>query len=83
MKKFFKTLSVRIKADTPKWFRSIIIISISISATAAAVEGAYIQSGKSIPPKLEGLLHNLIFAGLVAAAIAKTAKIDVQEQPKS
>lgn len=73
----------RWKAPTPKFFKKIIRISLAFSAGAGALLAAD-TIGKAMLPNFEFKLFpfvliickNVFVAGIVAAAVAKAAKID-------
>lgn len=77
----------RWKAPTPAFFKKIFRVSLLAAAGATACLMAGTIGGAVIPgftwtlhPWANTLCKNLVVAGLVAAAIAKAAKIDVAEQ---
>jgi hypothetical protein len=71
------TLIARIKAQTPIWFKSIIRLSLILATIGTALLGA---DGNVPNFHLTELLAKIatymVVAGLVAAAVAKTAKED-------
>jgi hypothetical protein len=75
MKKFWQKLGVigeRVTAETPIFFKRIIAISLAASAAAVAV----LASPWHISERLHTICENLAIAGVVAAAISKTTKVD-------
>ena len=77
----------RWKAPTPEFFKSVIKVSILSAVGAAAALGVdpvgkMIVSGFTFTLNhyVEILCKNLIFTGIVVAAIAKAAKTDVIEE---
>lgn len=80
----------RWKAPTPEFFKKVIRISLVIAAGAAALLAAD-TIGKAVLPNFEYTLlpvvkticKNVFVAGIVAAAVAKAAKIDNGDTPKN
>lgn len=67
----------RIKAQTPGWFKSVIRLSIVLAAAGGAL--LTVNStvpGFKLPADIEKLAQWMVVAGVVAAAVAKTAKED-------
>ncbi len=73
--KFIETLFTRLKAETPIWFKGIINLSITLAVAGGALLTApSVVNGFVLPHKLELLSQWLVVAGVVATAVAKTAK---------
>ena len=70
-------LNSRLKAKTPIWFKRIIRLALTMSASGTAL----LTAGSAIPKFhlsswVEQAAQMMVVAGLVAAAISKTAKED-------
>lgn len=75
MKQFFGTLILRVKAETPIWFKGIINLSITLAVAGGALLTApSVVNGFVLPHKIELIAQWLVVAGVVATAVAKTAK---------
>ncbi len=67
----------RIKSKTPPWFKKIMRICIALAAVGVALLTSETQvPGFELPPFIEKLAQWFTVAGIVGAAIAKTAKSD-------
>lgn len=69
MKKDNLNLVDRIKSPTPKWFRIIRTIGITLTA----VGGAIIASPVALPAALVAVAGYLALGGTIATAVAQTA----------
>jgi hypothetical protein len=68
-------LQKRIKSTTPKWFKTVINVGGSLAVVGIAILSAESQvPGFVLPHALEVAAQWFIVAGIVAAAVAKTAK---------
>lgn len=68
-------LKERLSSKTPTWFRKIIWICSALAAAGTAMLVAEAQvTGFKLPHSLEVIAQWFVVAGLVGAAIAKTAQ---------
>lgn len=68
-------LKNRISSQTPKWFKKVIGVGLTLATVGTALLTAETQvPGFELPQFLERVSQWFIVGGLVAAAIAKTAK---------
>lgn len=70
-------LKERVDAPTPDWFKRIIKMGLSLAAAGTAL----LTAGETIPGfTLAGIMYDaaqwMVVAGLIAAAVSKTAKQD-------
>jgi hypothetical protein len=76
-------LKKRLKAKTPKWFRTIIHIGLMLAAAGLAVKLTAPTIGFNLNVIGNTLCNYFIITGAVAAAVAKTAQekcVDDEEQ---
>lgn len=76
----------RWQAPTPEFFKKVIKISLTAAAAATALWGSETVVKAIIPdfqftllPWVKVICKNVIVAGVVAAAVAKFAKLDTPE----
>ena len=70
-----ENINRRIKGKTPKWFRQIIRVCLTLSGVGFTLLAAEEQvPGFVLPELMHTISQWFVVAGLVGAAIAKTAK---------
>lgn len=70
-----QNLKTRLKSKTPIWFKRIIKISITVAAAGVALLGAEAAiPGFNLPEQIKHVAQWMVVAGLVGAAVSKTAK---------
>lgn len=70
-----KQLIERLKSETPDWFKKIINLSLGLAVAGGALLTApSVVNGFVLPHKLEVFAQWCVVAGIVAGAVAKTAK---------
>ena len=63
----------RLQGETPKFFKRVFALSVSLSAGAGAILLApTVIDGFTLPGKLETACQWIIVAGMAAAAVSKT-----------
>lgn len=69
------SLRKRIQSPTPRWFKNIIRVSLSLAAVGTALLTACnTVNGFVLPPVAEKIAQYFVVAGIVGAAISKTAR---------
>ena len=81
MRDFIKEASGRWKADTPGFFKKVIIGGISVGGFGGSLKGIASIPGVVLPHIISDHIGHMITAGLVSAAVAKFAKLDVPSIP--
>ena len=66
----------RLEAPTPKWFRTL----RNIGLTLAAIGGAFIASPLALPTGLVSIAGYLVLGGSVISAVSQTAVQQVPEE---
>lgn len=75
-------LWTRLQSESPKFFKKVMNYAISLAVSAAAVLAIPATTSIVLPNWLELICQNIIVAGTVAAAIAKTTICDAPSLPK-
>ncbi|MDE3185274.1 MAG: hypothetical protein KGM16_17820 [Bacteroidota bacterium] len=73
-----KEVIARIKAETPIFFKNVIAVAITLASAGTALLAAeHLVPNFKLPPLAYTASQWMIVGGIVAAFVAKTAKVDV------
>lgn len=74
-------LKDRVKAKTPKWFKAVIKLGLQLAAAGVTIKvTAATLDGFAMNAMGNTICNYMIIAGAVAAAVAKTAKENCDEE---